>query len=258
MANWKLYLRDYMVEAGTITPTAITNARNACKGAPTSIASITAATAGVTATFSTTPTIRALAIDMHNLDTMTIKGFYGAVQWGGDQTVSGNGSQVFDLGSAKTAASFNFGIYGATGLVIGNMGLLGGATGEYIEFSGSWVKYPIGRQMDAHIGIQRSGTGIRIEQRRGGASYIMACHVTHIQPNATTGTQASNEALLDNTFIQESYGTQGWLGPIWLVDDAGVAYHCHVVRPLNFPFTAAGGFAEFDLVVETIPVIGGI
>lgn len=258
MANWKLYLRDYMSEAGILTPSNMTNVRNACKGIPSSVASITNATAGVTIQFAASTTIRALAIDLHNLDGVTLKGFHGGVQWGGNKTVVGNGPQVFDLASAQANTAFTFGIYDAAGKQIGNMGLLGGLTGEYIEFSGSWITYPIGRQMDAQIGLQYTGTGIEIGQRRGGASQILACHVTHVLPNATTGTQATNEALLDNTFLLESYGTQGWLGPLWLVDDNGTAYHCTVVRPLNFPFTAAGGFAEFDLVVRTIPVIGGI
>ena len=163
--------------------------------------------------------------------------------------------------AAHSAATFNLYVYDAIGKQIGNMGLLGGGVNpallvDYIEFSGSWITYPIGRQMNAHIGIQRTGTGVRIEQRRGGASQILACHVENVQPNATAGSQAANEAMIDDTFMTEQHGVQGWLGPLWLVDDNGAAYHCHVVRPLNFPFTAAGGFAEFDLVVETIPVIG--
>jgi hypothetical protein len=259
MANWKLYLRDYMSSASVLTPSYMMNGRNACTGLPSSIASITGASAGVKATFAANTTIRAIAIDAHNLDGCTVKGLYGSgsTQWGSTQTVVGNGPQVFDLGSTKTDTIFSLGIYGATGKTVGNLGLLGGLTGEYIEFSGSWITYPIGRQMDAHIGIQRTGTGVRIEQRRGGASQIMACHVVNVQPNATAGTQATNEGLIDNTFLLETYGVQGWLGPLWLVDDAGTSYHCHVVRPLNFPFTAAGGFAEFDLVIETIPTIGG-
>jgi hypothetical protein len=259
MATWKLYLRDYMKEGGAYTITGMSNGRVACKGLPTSVAAITATPSIIAVSLPSSPKMRAIAIDGHNLDGCTI-----SASWGASKTVSGNGPQLWDLGASSAGSTYSVTIVGGTGKQIMNVGLLGSETGgsssktTYIEFAGSWFTYPIGRQMNAGMGIQRTGTGMRIEQRRGGASQILACHCHMLQPNATSGTQfTSGEAYLDDSFMSEDSGTQGWLGPIWLVDDNGTSYHCHVVRPLNIPWIAAGGFADFDLVVETIPVFMG-
>jgi hypothetical protein len=159
---------------------------------------------------------------------------------------------VIDMGTYGSAADWTMQIgTSASGLKAGCLSLL--SHDRMITVTNAWPVYPIEQAFDAHIGRQITVTGQPIEQRRGGATRLIGIEIPYVKLAATDSGQ---EGWLDDYWMDEAYGVQGFLGAVWLVNDNGNAFHGHIQRPIGAPITHVGGRSRISLTLKTIPHIG--
>jgi len=257
MANWKLYLRDYARE-GTRTGVNISNMENAVNGFDSMLAVTTASPASITWDFGAgnTRTVRALGLANHN---MTGNGLQAQYSDNGSSwtTFINTGSLpsgdyiLDDGGAAETHRYFKAIWTGTAGLKFGGISLLSGATGHTIELTECWPIFPIEGHLASEITQQMTAAGNIIEQRLGGSSRVFSLEIPSLQQGL-----AANEGLLDDAFLDESYDALGFLGPIWVIDDAGVEYHAQVQRPIQWTLDRSGNRVRAVLTLRTIPHVG--
>lgn len=256
MANWTLFFSDQAAQ-GTKAFSGFTNGLNATNGGGAMIAQISSTSATITWTFAAGKQIGAIGIFNHSLDGATISLHYrngGPYVLLGSDTVDGYGDQIFHFSTTPgSRTDWRLTIAGANGKQIGAVGLLPVQTGVYIAFATTDPSYPLGITYDAAITTQDSAAGYPKEQKHGGAWRVLDLEVRYVP---VTG--ATDEGLLDNTFLDAGgqYGTSGWLGPVWLWDDAGEAYYGVIQRPVDMSITGPGPRATVRLRFREIPHTG--
>jgi hypothetical protein len=263
MSNWKLYLRDYAPEATSYTFGAgIGNGANIVSGYDSNVASVASgATSTIDFTLPTSVACGAVGIANHNLTGATVYLYsgFGTSLIGASRVIASNDDTILDTGSYASGTTFRVKISGVAGKC-GCISLL--SSDHVITITNAWPVHPLQNSLNAYIGEQRTVTGQKIEQRRGGASQTWGLTIPLVK---TTDTTTGQEGKIDEMWTDEAWGVQGFLGPIWLVDDnvsspfttvIRRAYHGHVIRPMPMPITHAGGMATVELTFETIPHMG--
>jgi hypothetical protein len=260
MANWIFYLKD---QANVVMPTftAMSNGANCTHGLATMTSAFTGASSTILWNFGAgvTKKIKAVGWNNHNMpDTtaITLSHSSNGSTWtdGTAANPSGYATGTNDYGFTVSRQYWKVTIADAalSGKVIGSIALLDGSENQTIEIEASYApRYPIGISMDAGIGVQRTITGNRIEQVRGGAYHTFSLNCMFIP---RTGAATATDIF--PSFLDSAWGVAGWPGPFYISDDAGVSYQVHLVRPIMAPIMNAGGRCNVTLNFETVPSIG--
>lgn len=256
MAGWILYVRDYSADVVPVF-SGFTNGANCTSGYDSMVASIAASgTKTITWTFASAVTCQAVGIANHTLtsaDTVSLQysGSYTHVGTSPDPA-TGAVDQVLDMGASQSSTIWRVSLVVTGSRKIGCVSLLSGGAKHLLTFENiSAPRFPLGNQYGAMVAVQATGAGHWIEQRRGGAYEMLDMTFPYVPKSL-----ASGAGYIDESFLNEVEGSQGWLGPLWVTDDKGKAYHVNIVRPVDAPVTHLGGLQTVTLRLRTVPHIG--